>query len=222
MPSLVYPAYPQPADLQTFILSTGLITDVTTGAIGNVNWQVKCDAARQEMEQDTDRVFLPVTQTRYYNPPSNNKGILFVKDDILSITSMTCYGVAFIENTDFWLQPYNAGLLNDPYKRIEFSRRFFPTTSNADHRALIITGVFGFSQQIPAQVWHGVLCRAAWNMRTELALFRTRGLIESKAGDEMEMYAGRTGGTLVSMEAANWDAIYTQAVQAYKRVEVGL
>lgn len=107
------------------------------------------EAVSRQIDKETKRRFYTTAsnEIRYYTPRSGN--MLFPNDDILSIDTFECdddgdgtYDETW-QNTDYYLQPYNAALDGRPYLWIE-------TTPIGDYsftlmkKSVKLTGKFGY------------------------------------------------------------------------------
>lgn len=101
-------------------------------------------------------------QTRYFD---GSGGTVQFVDYCTSVTSIavdeTLSGsfVAWVENTDFYLLPFNAEQIGEPYRRIETTRKTGTTKSvfARGRRSVRVVGTFGISAQPPADVSRAVL-----------------------------------------------------------------
>lgn len=208
--------YPQPSDLTTLLNSLNLGIDST-----NLDLATAVDSARQEFEGDCGRVMIATTQTRYYDPPTNLKGVLILDNDLLTIASLVYNGTTLVQNTDYWIAPYNSGVDSSPIKRIEFNLRW-QTLSPPLKRSIVITGTWGYASQCPILAWKAILYRAAWILRSQIALQIGGGTVERMAGDERQKYQSGSGASAISSAADDWAKVYDEAVEKYSRREAGL
>lgn len=188
-----------------------------------VNYQDRADAARLYIEGQIGRPILATTQTRRYDPPTNVRRTLELGADLLSVSSLTVEGITMVENTDFVLEPYNAAADGKPFRWIVFTTRCWPyRLMPTQFRSVVITGTWGLSTAIQAQLWQACLCQGAINCYPELALAISKGLQMLKEGDVEQMYArGKGNGPLVE-EMAGWQLQVDQAINNALLVEVGL
>ena len=125
-------------------------------------WYVSLDAVKQElgidntthdaklkryierasgwMERFTGRVFIPVTDTRYFDAPDSPRGALYLNDDLLEVTSISDDQGA-IDSSEYFLYPLNGV----PKTRIELlhSNKFW-YFQDTRQKAITITGKWGY------------------------------------------------------------------------------
>jgi hypothetical protein len=91
------------------------------------------------------------------------------------------------QNTDYWLLPYNAAADLEPWTALEL-RRGFPAPPHPDalHRAIRVTGTWGWAASIPEDAWEAIRDLAF------LWLLPHWGLNLSGGGRQMTVDAGVT------------------------------
>jgi hypothetical protein len=89
--------------------------------------------------------------TQYYNYPSNT-GILQSREIYNSVSSVTLNGTAQVLNTDYWFNDQRQFTFN-------LGSGYFP-----EPNSLTITGVVGFTTNIPTHVWRGILDYASYKI----------------------------------------------------------
>jgi len=105
------------------------------------------DAASREIDRLTNRRFIPLTATRYYNWPHSagrSPYILLLDEDLLDATALTKDGtdVTAIETTDFFEEPHNL----KPYQWIEIdlaSSAYF-SIKDTHQQQIRVTGSWGY------------------------------------------------------------------------------
>jgi len=159
-------AYPTATDVQNVLTAAGV-------ALGTLDTTTAAAAGALDFERRVGRKMLAPAgeQTRYYPPPTNREGYLDLGRDLA-----TCSAVAYQPegassetltlNTDYWLLPVNARSDNParPWTGIELARRWVespgPEMPQSLHRALRVTGRWGFDTSIPDDGWLAMVYRA--------------------------------------------------------------
>ncbi len=211
-----YTIYPTGNDLMAFVIAANVCTNPPSGPLSMLDWSGRMARAVAQFEGDTGRTFIAQSGTRIYDPPLNTRGILDLKGELIQLTSVTNQGATLVLNTDFYMGPNNNDQLNPPrpWTWVEFLD-YFPSPSYPYLRhSIAVTGLWGFSTTIPAEVWDGMLSLGAWLCYPELALAINQGRSQYKIGQEMDE---RMDQTLVR-EAAGWKEKFTSAVQCNKRL----
>ena len=106
------------------------------------------EAASGDVDNLTNRRFIPITATRNYpwsQPGASQKFVLYLDEDLLSVSALTKAGddATVINASDFFLEPANLG---PPYHRIEIdlaSTAFF-ASKDTPQRAIRVTGSWAF------------------------------------------------------------------------------
>ncbi len=217
----MHTANPDAEDLRAFLGPVMIVLGRNLPA--TIDYQTRIDAARNYIEGQIGRTLLPSTQTRKYDPPTNVRATLDLQADFLSISSLTVQGKAFVADTDYILEPYNADVDGKPFRWIVFLQPTWPfPILLAQRRSVVITGVVGMAATMQAQAWDAILCQGAINCYPELALSISRGRQMQKEGDVEEMYArGQNTGPLLEEREA-WALRVSQAITNLQVVEVGL
>jgi hypothetical protein len=117
-----------------------LIADAVTAACAAVN--TYCH-----------RQFEPVTQTRYYGQYYDRMrgSILYLDDDLLSLTTLTNAEASVIPNTGYWLEPRNV----PPYGAIRL-KTSYTWTFNTDGE-IAVAGTWGYSSSCPEDIARATL-----------------------------------------------------------------
>lgn len=161
-------AYPTAAELSTVLTNAGI-------TVGSLDTQSAVDAARVEFERRVGRRMLAGSSlTRYYAPPANDEGYLDLGRDLVTCTAVKiAYEGASEEtltlDTDYWLLPRNARADTParPWTGIELARRWWAAAPSdaamraSWHRAVRVTGTWGYDATIPEDAWLAMLHRAA-------------------------------------------------------------
>ena len=221
MPSS-YPDYPQGPDLQGFLEPVAAACRITLPT--SIDYQQRIDQARQTFEQQIGRVLLATSQTRRFDPPTNVRGIVDLRTDLVSVTSLTVQGAAKVEGTDYLLEPYNSAQDGKPYRWIEFLSGIywrFPLYVEL-RRSVVIVGMFGYALGVPTLGYDAILAQGAIDCYPDLALAISRGLQMKRQGDTEEMYARGKGNGPLFEEMISWQARVAQSINNLTPAEVGL
>lgn len=105
------------------------------------------DAASREIDRITNRRFIPITATRYYNWPHSagrSPYVLLLDEDLLDTTALTKEGsdATAIADTDYFEEPHNF----PPYQWIEIdlaSSAFF-SIKDTHQQQIRVTGSWGY------------------------------------------------------------------------------
>src|SRR5687767_1991754 len=159
-------AYPTATDVQAVLTAAGI-------ALGTLDTTTAAAAGVTDFERRVGRKMLAPagTLTRYYPPPTNREGYLDLGRDLAACTSVqyqpegaTAETLAL--DTDYWLLPLNARSDDParPWTGIQLARRWTetpgPEQPAALHRALRVTGRWGYDTTIPEDVWLPMVYRA--------------------------------------------------------------
>lgn len=183
-----------------------LSPDDSLGTTQNTLLQSSLDAAERLVDDYTRRNFLGTAGTVYYNRYSQNlvrdQGF-YLREDIVSLTSITNGDGQNIPIGSVWLEPRNAG---PPY-RIARLKSSYVYTWNTDSD-VIFAGTFGYGTAVPPAVTQAVLEYAAYIFRTkdvgtpEVAGFPEGGEISYPRGMpttvrwKLEPYRSKSGGVV--------------------------
>lgn len=213
-------AYPTAGDLQVLLTASGVLLDLSAGGLIYLDLEGAVTAARQQFEELTGRTFLAYSQARRYDSPVNLRGILDLRADLLSLESVTAGGTALVSGRDFVLGPANADLNGRPWSWIEFIQLFRSGLSPQIRQDIRVTGSWGYSAQVPEDVWQAILAGAAARVAPQIALGISRGLLLWREGDVMEEYGRTPGTTPLVAEAGMWVTQFGAAAARYRRVAV--
>jgi len=180
-------AYPTPAELETSLLAAGLsqelidLLDLTTAAL----------AGRQTFEGLTGRRMLATTQTREYDPCRvSPRGVLDLRADLVTATSVTYGTQAFTVGTDVRMAPLNAADDGRPYGWLEFGAwRFYRFSYGYPLPTLItVVGSWGYGATIPENAWMAMLYEAALSLFPQITMFIAGGMVGWSEADMSEQY----------------------------------
>lgn len=112
------------------------------------------EAASREIESLTTRLFIPKTETRYYNWPQRNGSNVYtvmLDEDLLSASALTKEGddVTAISSGDYFLEPVNLG---PPYHwvEIDLASSAFYSSKDTHQRQIRVTGSWGYCNSTKA------------------------------------------------------------------------
>jgi hypothetical protein len=218
-----YAAYPLVSDVQQVWLATGLFTDPTQLPQSNVPWAARLASAAQWMESQTGRQFLPVTQTRIYDPPLGPKALLPLNRDLIRLTgTIVLQGTGLVINSDYYLGPSNADMDGRPWEWIEFNNYFPSPLSVYQRKSITIPGLWGYSDDgngnpaIPDDIWDGVAQKAAALCLPEMLIAITNGLVKL---DDAQYQTAR-GDSPITSAAAVWTGAAQVAANDKRRTTV--
>lgn len=209
-------AYPIAADLKSFLENAGL----TVATALNTWLGPAIVGAAADFEAETGRRMLAVTQTRYFDPPSDPRGLLRLEDDLSTFTSLAVGGIAQVLDTDFRLLPLNAVARGKPFDAVQFLvKRWVPLPAAAWFGSIAIAGNWGMGSDIPDAVWLAVLAGGAVRMLPQLERALTGGLIRWTEPSGVSEEYGRD--SLAALRES-WNELYQSEVRRYRRVTVGV
>lgn len=221
--------YPSPAELEAYVVSTGL---VTADDVGDVDFQSATEAAIREWEERTGWLpFLAAASTtsRRYDPPGPNRSPsspwttrgghwrLWLGAGIVSSTTPTVVtgysdesaGTTLVNEDDFWMGPENADAKGKPWEWVEFSGGQW-----GEARSIRITARFGYSTNIADDVWQAVRCLGALEVAPELEGLISGGTVSYKDADVEEKF----GDDPLRTWTDRWDGKVKQVVARYTRL----
>jgi hypothetical protein len=145
------------------------------------------DAVSRQIDKETRRRFYSTAadEVRYYTPKYSD--MLFPQDDILSITSLECdidsdgtYEESWTEDTDYYLQPFNAALDGKPYTWIELAPNGSYAFPKKVKKSVKITGKFGYCAiaDLPATIREACLLQCERIFKRKDAPFGIAGTPE--------------------------------------------
>lgn len=219
-------AYPTDLELAAWLETAGFSADL----IASLDLEAAMAAGIRTFEERTGRRFLATSETREFDLPTHPRGILDLKADLSSVTSLTVQGTAQVAGTGYRLLPTNAADDGRPYAQVQFARFWRPTWPVAAvWGAVSITGLWGWGATIPDDVWQGMLQSAGLVLFPQIAQSQSGGLEMWSEADVTERYGADPLGSLRS----NWRAFLYGGdskngvegqggiVGIYRRVQVG-
>lgn len=145
MPKTAYPTY---ADLSVYFANVGV-------ALPDQSF---CDDLLEAIKEEVTDVLgytlfntTAASTTQKYNYPSNT-GILWTRELYNSVSNVSLNGVAQVQSTDYWFDDSRQFTFN-------IGSGYFPLPE-----AVSVTGVVGFTTNIPTMLWRGVLDYASWKV----------------------------------------------------------
>lgn len=182
-------AWPTSAEVTSFLTAIGVSLPGAYG-VGP-----EADAIVEEVHSLTGwRPFLKQTadSSRTFNPtnasiagPMRPQGGIIVPLDagLLELTSVTMQGRVLTLNREFWLEPTNTR----PYNRIRLAFGYF-----AQPQSIIVTGKWGYREDIPADLWLAMRDLASYRILSNLPAKQLASALKSwKEGSVDETYDGK-------------------------------
>lgn len=203
------PSYPAGPEVKSFLESHELT--VSTALNNQLNRAAA--AAKAFVEQRTRRVFLPVTEARTFDPPTNPGGVLDLRADLAALTSVVYAGTTLTSGAggDCQLESLTH---QPPYSRLRFVRRWYAPLNPADRQRLVITGTWGYDADgIPDDVWEALRCRAAVQVFGQVVFANTGGLTSWQEKNRSENYGANPLGALKT----SWQEAVDQVITDYTR-----
>ena len=211
--------YPTDLDLKAFLYAAGLINSATnpTGRFASLDYESAVDAAKVAFERESGRVIRATEQTLVFDGPANRKRRLWVPD-CLAVTEVTFLDVE-IAASEWMLGPVNNDALGLPYAWIDFFRAWEGPTPWAQRSALAVTGTFGYSETVPADVFQAILARAAADLMVQVSSRNSGGGLNNwSEADVLEDYGLAPGQNIED----RWRGVYARAVASYRNFTRGL
>lgn len=157
---------------------------------------------------DSSRTFNPVNAS-IAGPMRPQGGIIVPLDaGLLELTSVTMQGRVMTLGRDFWLEPTN----RLPYNRIRLAFSYF-----AQPQSIIVTGKWGYREDIPADLWLAIRDLAAYRILSNLPAKQLASALKSwKEGTVDETYDGKLIQEAVEIRYQT----FVNACGRYKRVTI--
>jgi len=215
-------AYPAAADVQSVLTAAGI-------SLGTLDTTTAAAAGVSDFERRVGRKMLAPAGaiTRYFPPPANREGYLDLGRDLATCTQVqyqpegaTAETLAL--DTDYWLLPLNAR--NDdpplPWTGIELARRWTavpgPEWQQSLHRALRVTGRWGYHTEIPEDAWLAMVYRAVALLSPQAGSKLSSGYVRYE-----EAGVGKLWGEAPYLELRRTgDQWFDQAVARYRRIRL--
>ena len=160
-------AYPQDSDVQALCVSSAVTLP------SGLSFAGMAQSAIDAWEHRTGyRPFLSagVAETRSYDPPGANRRtstgfsllgggrVLDLDCGLIALTAVNIgvfagtIGTVLLQGTDYWLEPYNAPNIGDPWQRVRFRAPVF-----GFEQSVQVVGIFGYGLSIPEEVWQAIV-----------------------------------------------------------------
>lgn len=210
----IHAAYPMGSDLQAY-LEAGRFT-LSADLIALLDGYARAGA--ELIEQQTNRRFIAVAGTRYFEPSVSRNAVVDLHDDLSAVVSVILGGTTLTVGTNYRLLPENAVNRGWPWGQLQMVAPW--TLSGISHRwdKLEIDGDWGWGAAIPELVWQAMLAAAALYAFPSLAHSLTGPLESWRATDgTSESYGSKP----YQIQRERWQMVIDSAVQLYTRVEFG-
>lgn len=123
------------------------------------------------VDSHTRRVFVKVSETRYFTPGADTKGqLLFVDTDLLSVSELKT-DAEVIPDTDYTLFPLNIS----PKNRVQLGSNYSWEYPEDPAGSIQVTGDWGYSATAPADIVQATARLALWMYRQREAPFGKMG-----------------------------------------------
>ena len=159
-----YTQYPLMADVRNLLMSSAFWpTDANKQVLAEEQASIGALAVGAEWERRTGWTpFLAdAAASTWYWDYTDPYGELSFDGGFVSVSSVTINGTAQTLNTQYVLEPRNAGNIGRPYTHLNmrygYSTMTYPSTANA----IAVTGRRGFCTTLPADVWQTLQDAAA-------------------------------------------------------------
>lgn len=192
-PQPIASGYPDESDLQARLEAAG----VTMTAALTARLAGAMAAGIRRFENAVGRIMLAgaTAETRYFDPPQNG-GVLYV-DDLVEVTGIVYSPTngtpeTYTLNTDYWLEPSDSPEKGRPWTRLRLRGWWYGYNADAwlgsYHRAVQITGRWGYADAIPDDAREAMLDAAMLAIWGEASRSATGGLIEWERAGRRERY----------------------------------
>lgn len=191
--------YPTASDLQAYLTGAGLMTSPPSAQDAALDLQLAVDSARQSFENTVKRRIKAVTQTRAFDWPLNRTGLVFFNADLAAPTSILWGGRARTDLVEYRLGPQNADDVVRPFRWLQLLSYGDYGIVTVGEAAISITGLWGYSDGVPDDVFAAILYRAAQSVMPDLESSRTGAgmseLTRIRIGPVEYAYGGGTSST---------------------------
>lgn len=201
-----YTTDPTEADLKTWLLGTGLVEDFAQGPAAALDYAGAMATAVNEWKLATGyRAGFVAgssdTSLEYYPREIRNR-VLYLQTGLVSLTSLLIGESAATEGRDFILGPSGAGVMGQPFKRVEFLG-YLPCGADV----IRVTGKIGYATEYPVNVWKAIVTRAAEKLSPQLGLQISGGIGGLRADDVALRFNG--AGSLIN-DSQTWRTLVRQ------------
>lgn len=213
------PLHPAVSDVQALYAAAGLIPDPTAAPYSSINWAAQLAAAISSFAARTGRRFPAAFGTRVYDPPTNHRGRLSLRGDLASdgpagSIVVTASGLPQLAGRDYFLGPDNADGDGRPWTWIELPALSHSYWPGQTRRSVQISGLWGYSSQVPDDVWEAERQGAALLCAAEVSVTVSNGVYKI---DDVS-YSGAGQAIPLATEASLWKATFERVVAANARV----
>lgn len=218
-------AWPTQSEVETVLTSAGL-------TVGTLQTADATTAAQVAFEARVRRKMLAPagTVTRKYCVPTGSLNLLDLEADLATVTSVVyrprgSSGTTLVQDTDYFLEPANAGVdtlpLAGPYLAIRFADEvgyaWTEPVPGELRRAIEVTGRWGYGTSIPEDAWWAVLVYAA-NLVAPAAEIRiSGGLIRTESAGASSLW-GDGAASQLGWARREWGDDWDAAVRRYRRM----
>ena len=115
-----------------------------TGTANDKRLRRYIDAASRAIEDATERTFVPVTATKYFDVPDNPDRLYLEHEDLLALTTLTDQ-TGTITSGYYWLYPLNMYPKHTIVLDIDTLGRYFEY-DDEPNKAITVTGRWGYSE----------------------------------------------------------------------------
>lgn len=207
-------AYPTGADLLAYLTSMGV-------SAGTLDLDSAAAAGVAEFEGRVDRVMLAgaTSTARAFSPPTSRDGFLDLEGDLAlpATTGALAYqpegatASAFLPGTDYLFLPQNASARGLPYTYANIYRMLsFPPFPRGLHRAIVVTGRWGYGTTIPDDAW--VAMRNLGMLSIQEALWRI-AIGSAGFSPYIKTWRNAAGVSETYVTAAEWIAAFRGVLQ---------
>ena len=207
--------FPTGSDLQTFLISTGIVDNPPVAPMSSIDFNGKMEAVKKRLEDWTG--YQPfeaaaLDSTRTFNPWDIKDGTLDLRGGLAALTSLTISAAVQVLNTDFYLGPDHADVNGKPWTRIDLVST--QATAGGARRSIAITGKWGYclATAVPEEVRNACLSFGAYLCAPQLALNISGGRAALTADDVKLQFGSPLAG-----EAAAWKRTF-KSLHHYRRL----
>lgn len=202
-------------DLLIELIAMGMIPNPPTAGWRFLDAHAAAAQGMAEVANLTGREFLASTTptVKVFDPPTNAKGCMSLHSDLCSTEPIVVQvsGITQTVNKDYFLGP--EGIEPRPYSFIEFMRSFPKGWWNSARKSVTVSGVWGFSTIIPADVWRAMLSSGLRQMQAQLSFAIVQGLVSWHAMDMSQEFDSDP----LAVQVKQWDADSRYILASYTK-----